>query len=145
MTIQGQTDVYDASGIFKYSYDTVESFSTQSLLVPLLAGINFHPSIFSLGIYGGLYVDISINGEYKNENNFAPAEAAFQRNILFGFAAGASAGIKFGPGIVFFDLRYMNDLINAEVTINNRPLDLYRRHIIALGIGYKIGLINQKR
>jgi TolB-like protein len=143
MTISGQKNVYDASGNLKYSYDTVESFSTQSLSVPLLAGINFYPSVFSLGLRGGIYLDIPLNGVYKN--SFVGTEAEFERSVLFGFATGGRAGIKLGPGILFFDAQYMGDLINAEATINNGQIELYKRRIIAFGIGYKIGFINQKK
>jgi TolB-like protein len=145
MTASGQKNAYDASGIFKYSYDTAESFATKSLLIPLLAGINFYPSIFTLGIYGGLYVDISINGIYNYKDIFAKTETAFERTVLFGGAISGSAGIKLGPGIVFFDARYMGDFISAKASINNSLMEMYKRHIIAFGIGYKIGFINQKR
>jgi hypothetical protein len=143
MTILGQKNVYDDSGNFKYSNDTAESFSTESLLIPLLAGINFYPSIFSLGIHGGLYLDVPINSIYKD--SFAETEGPFERNILFGWTVGGSAGIKLGPGIMFFDIRYMGDFINAKTTMNNTPVELYKRNLIAFGVGYKIGLINQKR
>jgi hypothetical protein len=46
---------------------------------------------------------------------------------------------------VFFDIRYMGDFINVKTTMNNTPVELYKRNIIAFGVGYKIGLINQKR
>jgi TolB-like protein len=143
MTISEQKNEYDSLGNLKYSYDTLESFSTQSLLVPLFVGINFYPSVFSLGIYGGAYADIPVNNTYKD--SFAGTEDVFERNILFGYAVGGSAGIKFGSSIVFFDVRYIRDLVKAEVTLNNSPAEIYRRHIIAFGIGYKIGLISQKR
>jgi hypothetical protein len=90
-------------------------------------------------------VDISINGVYNYKDSFSEAEAAFERDFLFGYAIGGSAGIKLGPGIVFLDVRYMGDFINAKATINNSPMEMYKRQIIAFGIGYKIGLINQKR
>jgi hypothetical protein len=143
MTISGQKDVYDNSGNLKYSYDTVESFSTQSLLVPLLAGINFYPSFFSLGIHGGLYMDIPINSVYKD--SFTGTEDPFERNLLFGYAVGGSVGIKLGPGKMFLDAQYMGDLISANATVNDNTVEVYKRHIIAVCIGYKIGLINQKR
>jgi hypothetical protein len=120
---------------------TTESFSTRSLLIPLLAGINFHPSIFVVGFYGGVYLDIPFNGVYNNGFD----EDGFDRSLLFGYTAGGSAGIKFGPGIVFLDARYMGDFINAKATVNNSQAETYKRHIIAFGIGYKIGFINQKR
>jgi hypothetical protein len=115
------------------------------LLIPLLGGINFNSLIFVLGLYGGFYIDIPIpfNNIYKN--SFAGTEDVFERNILFGYAAGGSAGIKLGPGIVFLDVRYMGDFINANTTINNIPMEIYKRRIIAFGVGYKIGLLNQKR
>jgi hypothetical protein len=143
MTISGQKNAYDASGNLKYSYNTVESFSTKSLLVPLLAGINFYPSIFSLSIYGGLYSDIPFSGLYKD--SFAGTEEEFKRNILFGYAVGGSAGMEIGPGIMFLDVRYMGDFTNTKATITNRPAENYKRRILAFGIGYKIGFINQQR
>jgi TolB-like protein len=143
MTISGQKNVYDASGNYQYSYNIAESFSTQSLLIPLLGGVNFYPSVFSLAIHGGLYMDIPFNGVYKD--SFTGTEAAFKRNVLFGLALGGSVGIKLGPGSIFFDMRYMGDFTKAKATVHNSPVELYKRNIIALGIGYKIGFINQKK
>jgi TolB-like protein len=143
MTISGQKNVYDNFGNLKYSYNIQRSFSTKSLSVPLLAGISFYPSIFSLGIYGGLYVDIPVSSVYKD--SIAKTEIIFKRNLLFGYITGGSAGIKLGPGIMFFDLRYRGDFTKAKTTVNNIPMEMYKRHIIAFGIGYKFGLINRKR
>jgi hypothetical protein len=148
MTISGKKSIYDAVGNFKYSYNTAESFSTQSLLIPMFAGVNLSPSIFMLGIfsldaYGGFYVDIPLKSAYKD--SFAGTEDAFKRSVLFGFAIGGSAGIKLGPGIVFFDMRYMGDFTNAKATISNKPVVLYNRHTIAFCIGYKIGFMDTKR
>jgi hypothetical protein len=64
---------------------------------------------------------------------------------LFGYTAGGRAGIKLGPGVVFLDVRYMGDFINAKATVHTSSVEIYKRRIIAIGIGYKIGLINQKR
>jgi hypothetical protein len=143
MTIAGQKNVYDDSGNFKYAYDTAESFSTKSLVFPLRAGINFYPSIFSLGIHGGIYMDVIINSVYKDI--FAETEGSFKRNVLFGWTAGGSAGITLGPGMMFFDIQYMTDFVHAKTTMYDTPVALYKRHIIAFAIGYKIGVINQKR
>ncbi|MDR3283770.1 MAG: hypothetical protein LBS97_01155 [Treponema sp.] len=146
MTIAGQKNVSDDSGNFKYSYDTVESFATKSLLVPLFAGINFYPSVFALGIYGGIYADIPAEDlRYSYRDSYASAEERTTRNILFGYAVGGSAGIKLGTSVLFFDVRYLGDFINPTATVNNEPSELYKRHIFAIGIGYKIGFINHKR
>jgi hypothetical protein len=145
ITISEQKNAYDDSGTVKYTYETTGSFATQSLLFPLLAGISFYPLVFSPGIYaaiqGGLYADIPINNVYKD--SFAGTEGRFTRNILFGWTLGGSAGVKFGQGIIFFDVRYSGDFMNAKLTMNNTPHD-YKRNIIAFGVGYKIGYINQK-
>jgi hypothetical protein len=143
MTVSGQKNVYDNLGVLKYSYNTVESFSIKSLLIPLLAGINFYPSVFSLSFYGGLYMDIPVTGVYKD--SFAGTEETFNRNVVLGYAIGGSAGIKLGPGIMFCDLRYMGDFTQAKATANNKVVGIYKRHIVAFGIGYKIGFINQER
>jgi hypothetical protein len=64
---------------------------------------------------------------------------------LFGYAAGGSAGIKLGSSVLFFDVRYLGDFINASATIDTKPVELYKRHTITVGIGLKIGFINQKK
>jgi curli biogenesis system outer membrane secretion channel CsgG len=143
MTVSGPKNVYDDAGNLKYSYDSTESFTTASLSFPLIAGINFYPSIFSLSVHGGLYVDVPINSVYKD--SFFGTENGFERDVFFGYAVGGSAGVKLGPGILFFDMRYLGDFIPAKATIHNAPVELYTRHIIAFGIGYKIGFINQKK
>jgi hypothetical protein len=128
----------------KSGHDTVEDFSSKSLVIPVLAGVNFYPSIFSLGIYGGFYMDIPVGG-LRYRDNYTRTDEITTRNVLFGYTAGGSAGIKLGPGIVFFDVRYMGDFMKTKTTVNDSPLEMYKRRIIALSIGYRIGLMSQKK
>jgi TolB-like protein len=123
---------------------TVEEFASKSLVIPLLAGINFYPSIFVLGVYGGLYMDIPAGG-LRYRDNYTRTDVNTARNVLFGYAAGGNAGIKLGSGIVFLDVRYMGNFTNAKAAIHTNSVEIYKRNIIAFGIGYKIGFINQKR
>jgi hypothetical protein len=57
-----------------------------------------------------------------------------------GFAAGGSAGVKFGPGVLFLDARFMMDFDVTHFTSTSQDADIYKRSVVSLGIGYEIGL-----
>jgi len=71
---------------------------------------------------------------------------------LFGFGGGIQAGVRGGSmGAFFVDVNYMYWL--GDAVVKNPHADLgfplpekvhYRRYVIGLGVGYKLGLLNRK-
>jgi curli biogenesis system outer membrane secretion channel CsgG len=124
-----------------YSYDTVQSFSSNSLIIPLFAKLTYRPSSFDIDIFGGVYMDIPLD-EVHYKDSYSGTEESSRRNIQFGFGAGGSFGIKLGPGILYLDARYMRDFMNTSIMLDDKITDIYKRSIIAFGIGYRMGFFN---
>jgi hypothetical protein len=126
-----------------YDYDTIYSFSSNSLIIPLFAKFTFRPSIFDIDIFGGAYIDLPLTVQYKD--SFNGTEKNIARNSLFGFGAGGSCGMNLGPGIIYCDTRYMRDFTKTNVVLDDEEIDIYRRNIIAFGIAYKMGFFDIKQ
>ena len=60
---------------------------------------------------------------------------------LISWLAGFQYGVKTGPGLIVVDIRFSTDLFPSYVADQLE----YRRTILRLGIGYKIGLFDKKR
>jgi hypothetical protein len=125
---------YDEYGNFLYAYDTTFTFSSRSLLVPLLAKGIWRPDIFSLSIFGGVYFSLPL-GNMKKENSFYGSSQTGSGSFPLGAALGGSAGMKTGPGVLFLDIRYMADLQSAKY----QGEAVYKRSVFAFGIGYEMG------
>jgi hypothetical protein len=87
--------------------------------------------------YGGLYVSLPLGKAALNTNGNT-SSASF--SVLGGFAAGGSAGIKLGPGVLFGDFRYGSDFTNLKIS-DNGSRELSRRGKISVSLGYEIGLL----
>jgi hypothetical protein len=64
-----------------------------------------------------------------------------------GWLAGTGIGFKVGSGVLFFDLRYTMDFLDATVGggENYSGLVEFRRHTATISAGYKIGFLNRKQ
>jgi hypothetical protein len=58
-----------------------------------------------------------------------------------GWLAGLDVGFKVGSGVLFIDLRYTTDFLDAMVA--NELIEA-RRHTATISAGYKIGFLNRK-
>jgi TolB-like protein len=114
-----------------------QTVTYSSLTVPLFLKFVLRPGIFMIQGYGGLYVSIPLGRAALNTNGNT-SSASF--SVLGGFAAGGSAGIKLGPGVLFGDFRYGADFTNLKIN-DNGSRELSRRSKISVSLGYEIGLL----
>jgi hypothetical protein len=84
--------------------------------------------------YGGAYLNADLG--LKGSDMQIP---------IGGWLAGAGFGFKVGTGVLFFDLRYTMDFLDATVTGDYPGLIEVRRHTATISAGYKIGFLNRKQ
>jgi hypothetical protein len=102
------------------------------LSFPLLVKAVIKPGrIFMVGPYGGAYLNLDL-GLQGNDMQIP----------IGGWLAGADFGFKVGSGVLFFDLRYTMDLLDA--TVSNELIEV-RRHTATISAGYRIGFLNRKQ
>jgi hypothetical protein len=132
---------YDEYDNFLFNHDTTQSFSSQYLLVPLLAKATWRPSVFSLEVLGGLYFSVP-TGEVKREDSFLGTTETGTAKSLMGLVGGGSLGMKIGPGLVYVDARYLIDFTKTSIEMPSFSSDIYRRSMVSIGIGYSIGFFS---
>jgi hypothetical protein len=117
--------------------ETTTTLEASALTVPLLAKIAWKPGNFYAAVFTGpafaLPLGLMAVTQKGNTEHFDFAPAA-------GWTAGAAAGIKFGPGVLFLDARYHGDFV--YVRVNEIPQ--YRRQIFSLSAGYIFGFLNME-
>jgi hypothetical protein len=100
---------------------------------PLLLKAVIKPGrTFLVEPYGGAY--LNLNFDVKKDRMHLP---------VGGWLAGVDIGFKVGSGVLFFDLRYTNDFLDA--TVSGEELVEMRRHTATVSAGYKIGFLNRKQ
>jgi hypothetical protein len=117
-----------------YVSETVNHvYKAAYLSMPLLLKLVLKPGrIFLLEPYGGAYLNI----------DFGVGDMQLP---VGGWLAGAAIGFKVGSGVLFFDLRYATDFLDATVTGDYSGLVEVRRHTATVSAGYKIGFLNRKQ
>jgi TolB-like protein len=137
-------DAYDEYDNFLYSYNTTNTFTAQSVLIPVMAKLTLKPGIFSINALGGVYFTIPL-GQMEWSDSFRGTSQSVECTpSLLGFVAGGGIGIKAGPGILFIDARYWGDFSVTKIEADNFSMDLYRRSMLSFGIGYEIGFFTMK-
>jgi TolB-like protein len=131
----------DESGALMYTYDTLYSLTSRSLLTPVVAKLTLRPGIFSFSIFAGAYFSIPL-GKLEYSDSFSGEKMSVTAAPEPGWALGGSAGIKLGPGVLFGDLRYMGDFEGTKIQRNGSILEAYQRGMAAFSLGYEIGLMN---
>jgi hypothetical protein len=102
------------------------------LSFPLLVKAVIKPGrIFLVEPYGGAYLNLDLG--LKGNDMQIP---------IGGWLAGIDFGFKVGSGVLFFDLRYAMDFLDA--TVSNDLIEV-RRHTATISAGYKIGFLNRKQ
>jgi hypothetical protein len=102
------------------------------LYFPLLIKAVIKPGrIFLVEPYGGAYLNADLG-----------LDGSDMTIPIGGWLAGTDVGFKVGSGVLFFDLRYTMDFLDA--TVSDSLVDL-RRHTATISAGYKIGFLNRKQ
>jgi hypothetical protein len=140
IAVSRNLDAFDEYNNFLYNYTTANVLSSRSLLIPVLAKGTLRPSVFSINGLAGLYFSIPL-GQAGWTDSFYGTSASGDISTSVGFAAGGSFGIKIGSGLLFLDIRYMADFTKTKIELPEISADVYRRSMLAFGIGYKMGYI----
>lgn len=125
--------------IEEYTQDYTSFF----LQVPLLFRLNFYPGKFRVSPFFGLYY-IAALGQIQIEEYPGNRQKSLDYGVFppFGLLGGLNAALKWGPGMIFADLRYGEDL--GEPTTWDEKQKTYRRSMISFTVGYEFGLFARK-
>jgi hypothetical protein len=120
-----------------------EQFRAFSLMAPLLIKMNFRPGPVRLSPLAGIYAAAPL-AEMRYRTNADAEDRYYSYSIMpVGYIAGLQGAVKFGPGMLFADLRYAGDF--GSVTINNHETTRYRRNMLSFSLGYEFGVLYRKR
>jgi hypothetical protein len=107
-----------------------------SLTIPVIAKFGFSYNVFHYAFLGGLAFPIGLGNLKVNKNG---TEQEYEYTIPFGLIIGINLGFKLGPGIVFTDIRLLQDL----GYINANAADQYSRTKICITFGYDFALLGK--
>jgi hypothetical protein len=96
------------------------------MMFPLTLKGTFHLDRFVIGPIVGAYVPLSLSPDYDY-------------SFPLGFTAGADLGIHWGPGLLFLDIRYSQDI--GEFRQNEAGK--YRRGMLSMSLGYLWGFFRR--
>jgi len=122
-----------------YKEDSSYQLTVDQLNIPLFADFSYAPNNFSFSGYGGVFLGLQLarnrtwtrGGETWNE-------AAEHNPVVFGVAAGLTAGYKLGPGKLFVDSRWSNDF-------EKKPNKTLSWGFFDFSLGYEVGLFKKNR
>jgi hypothetical protein len=117
-----------------------DSYTSMSLVFPLLAKAPLDFGRFTLSLYAGAYYTLALWDAEKKNGATGETESvainAINMDLPLGFTVGTDLGFVLGPGELFADLRYGRDL-GATTLGEGGPQ--YIRDRINVSIGYKFG------
>jgi hypothetical protein len=122
-----------------YSLDYTSFF----LQVPLSLRLNLYPGKFRISPFFGVYY-IAALGKLRIDNSLDNQEKSLDYGVFppFGLMGGINAALQWGPGMIFADLRYSDDL--GEPTTWSEKQKTYKRSMISFTVGYEFGLFTRK-
>jgi len=123
-----------------YSNDEVEvnkpekiTINSSSLTIPVVAKIGFSNNNIYYAFLGGLAFPIKLGNLEVNKDGM---KKDYDYSMPISLLAGINLGLKLGPGMVFTDIRLLQDL----GYINSNTADQYSRTRIGVTLGYDIAL-----
>ena len=116
-----------AEGIFNNDY---KPFEAMSLMVPAMLKFTYRREGRYLSLLGGAYINFPLS------NNIT-----YEPTIMPGYTIGINFGSKAGPGYLFLDVRWAQDLSD---TIHIDSGEGFRRNMISVCIGYEFGIFNKR-
>jgi hypothetical protein len=119
------------------------NYTSFSLQFPLSLRLNFYPGKFRISPFFGVYY-IAALGKLRIENSLDDQEKSLDYGVFppFGLLGGLNAALQWGPGMIFADLRYSDDL--GEPTTWSEKQETYKRSMISFTVGYEFGLFTKK-
>jgi hypothetical protein len=143
-SVSHDKDAYDEYDNLLYNYTTTDTFTSKSLLIPVMAKLTLKPGVFSFNALGGLYFTIPLGQMEWSDSFWGTSRTTENTNSLLGFVTGGGLGMKIGPGVLYADVRYWGDFSAAKIQAGNFSGNIYRRSMLSFGIGYEIGFFTIK-
>jgi hypothetical protein len=120
-----------------YLYDA--PVTAWSLMIPLALKITHRDAPLLAAGLAGLYLAVPLG---NMQNNAMGGNFGYALTLPIGYTVGVDLGMKAGPGYLFLDLRWAQDL-GDTVKTNSREL-IYRRSMISLSVGYELGFFRKR-
>ena len=114
-------------------------FISQSLMFPLTLHFTLRKTSFFASALGGVYLIVPL-GEMRNR--YFGGNFAWSVDPPLGYTAGINLGTKAGPGNLFLDLRWSQDLALSR---KNSGETIYRRSAVSIAVGYELGFFRKHR
>jgi hypothetical protein len=139
----------------KSGNDDIWTYSSMSLMLPILAKITFRPIPFLIAPFGGAYYNLPLSDLEIVPPGTASEKVRYITEPAIGIIVGLNLGMKTSyinkglPGLIFLDIRYAQDLgdikytdpYNSSVNVSSMPY--FRRHMVSFTLGYEFGLVNR--
>jgi len=132
-----QTELIYSNDEVKVNKPEIISISSSSLTIPVIAKIGYSSSYFHYAFLGGLAFPIKLGNLEVNKNG---VKQDYDYSMPLSLLAGINLGLKLGPGIVFTDIRLLQDL----GYINSNAADQYSRTRPGVTLGYDFALWGKK-
>jgi hypothetical protein len=125
-------ETFEASGV---SADA--TFTSMSLMFPLIAKVPLELGKFVLSPYAGAYYAMALGEAGKDADGEKERMPVRTMYPPLGFMAGADLGVSLGPGEFFADVRYGKKL--GATVIGEEEGPLYIQDRVSVSFGYKFG------
>jgi hypothetical protein len=124
-----------------------QDYTAVSIQFPLMVKLDLYPGKFRVSPFLGAYYFWAL-GDLKNTNSLNDNQRSWAYDISppLGLLGGLNGAIKLGAGMIFADLRYTADLgtIVREEPGVSEGLEIYRRSMVSLTLGYEWGFFAKK-
>jgi hypothetical protein len=120
-----------------------KKYTSFSMTFPFFIKANFKPGNFRIAPFAGLYAFAPL-GKASYQENPSGKKESFSQSVDFpmGFIGGLEGAMKFGPGMIIADVRYLGDF--GTITIHDADRTAYNRRMVSVTLGYAIGFIDMK-
>jgi hypothetical protein len=129
------------------------SFESWSLEIPILLKLLVMPQELNIAgrqmfiaPFGGIYITIPL-APLTDPMKYTSNMYTYDKNVTFdystpiGWIAGTNVGIRLGPGDIFIDIRFSQDIGNTSIEDDtDQWLQIYRRSKASFSLGYEFGL-----
>jgi len=124
----------------------IEGIATQdfgnemfSLTLPALLRLTLRRGTSSFSLLGGAYMFMPLSLFWDEPGIRFRSDESIGPFAGWGYAFGFSMGNRVGPGNLFVEMRWSNDMFTSRI------VDYSRRNVASVSVGYELGLFNRRR
>jgi hypothetical protein len=131
-------EIYETNAAHSVLTLRSEPFTAYSLMFPLTLKCTLRKEPLLAAALGGVYLAVPLG---NMQNGVYGGSFPYSFTVPVGYTVGINLGMKAGPGYLFLDLRWAQDL--GETIKTESMESLYRRSMVILALGYEIGLFRR--